>query len=182
MGNALSACDGTHCFNQFSVEATCRAFPQARAWQKAPAALGSAFSGFIARALPGVICRVLSGRGGRACRAAFRRWSKSGLWARIWEALQALRLALGEDHEVFCLDSTAVKAPTATAPGARKELGAQAIGSSRGGRGTKIHAACDALDYPLAMKLSAANESDIHPCRRLDRSPERTAGGGRPRL
>jgi transposase len=89
--------------------------------------------------------------------SCFRRWSKSGLWARIWEAL---RRALGEDHEVFYLDSTAVKAHRHSA-GARKDLGNQAIGCSRGGRGTKIHAACDALGYPLAVKLSAANESDI---------------------
>ena len=45
--------------------------------------------------------------------------------------------------------------------GARRELGPQAIGASRGGRGTKIHAVCDALGYPLAVQLSAANKSAI---------------------
>lgn len=67
---------------------------------------------------------------------------------------------LGEDREALYLDSTAVKAHRHSA-GARRELGPQAIGSSRGGRGTKIHAACDALGYPVAVKLTAANESDI---------------------
>ena len=89
--------------------------------------------------------------------SCFKRWSKSGLWARLWERL---RLLPGEDREALYLDSTAVKAHRHSA-GARKALGPQAIGSSRAGRGTKIHAACDALGYPLALKLSAANESDI---------------------
>jgi transposase len=35
---------------------------------------------------------------GAACRSWFERWSDSGLWARIGEAL---RLLLGEDHEAL---------------------------------------------------------------------------------
>ena len=38
---------------------------------------------------------------------------------------------------------------------------AQAIGTSRGGRTTKIHAVCDLFDRPLALGLNPGNTSDI---------------------
>ena len=41
-----------------------------------------------------------------------------------------------------------------------KKNGPQAIGVSRGGLNTKIHAVCDALGNPLRFKLTAGNESD----------------------
>ncbi|TCP12946.1 transposase [Simplicispira metamorpha] len=42
----------------------------------------------------------------------------------------------------------------------RKKNGPQAIGVSRGGLNTKIHAVCDALGNPLRFKLTAGNKSD----------------------
>jgi transposase len=92
----------------------------------------------------------------RSVRSCFERWSDSGLWAHIWETLRAL---LGEDHEALYLDSTSVKAHRHSA-GARGK-GQEAIGRSRGGRGTKLHAVCDGLGYPLAVALTAAQESDV---------------------
>ena len=41
-----------------------------------------------------------------------------------------------------------------------KKKGPQAIGVSRGGLNTKIHAVCDALGNPLRFKLTAGNKSD----------------------
>ena len=41
-----------------------------------------------------------------------------------------------------------------------KKKGSQAIGISRGGLNTKIHAVCDALGNPLRFKLTAGNKSD----------------------
>ena len=41
-----------------------------------------------------------------------------------------------------------------------KKNGPQAIGVSRGGLNTKIHAVCDALGNPLRFKLTAGNKSD----------------------
>ena len=41
-----------------------------------------------------------------------------------------------------------------------KKNGPQAIGVSRGGLNTKIHAVCDALGNPLRLKLTAGNKSD----------------------
>lgn len=47
--------------------------------------------------------------------------------------------------------------------GARGKRGAkaQAIGVSRGGRTTKIHAICDLLGRPVALRLTPGNTSDI---------------------
>ena len=87
--------------------------------------------------------------------SCFSRWSKSGLWASIWEVL---RQRSGEDHEALYLDSTSVKAHRHSA-GARGK-GEEAIGRARGGRGTKVHAVCDGLGYPLAVALTAAQEHD----------------------
>jgi transposase len=44
--------------------------------------------------------------------------------------------------------------------GCSKKRGSQAIGVSRGGLNTKIHAVCDALGNPLRFKLTAGNASD----------------------
>jgi transposase len=41
-----------------------------------------------------------------------------------------------------------------------KKKGTQAIGVSRGGLNTKIHAVCDALGNPLRFKLTPGNASD----------------------
>ena len=45
--------------------------------------------------------------------------------------------------------------------------GPQAIGVSRGGLNTKIHAVCDALGNPLRFKLTAGNESNTPKLSRL---------------
>jgi transposase len=47
--------------------------------------------------------------------------------------------------------------------GARRKRGAktQAIGVSRGGQTTKIHAVCDLLGRPVALTLTPGNTSDI---------------------
>ena len=41
-----------------------------------------------------------------------------------------------------------------------KKKGSQAIGVSRGGLNTKLHAVCDALGNPLRFKLTPGNASD----------------------
>ena len=41
-----------------------------------------------------------------------------------------------------------------------QKSGPQAIGASRGGLNTKIHAVCDALGNPLGFKLTAGQKSD----------------------
>ena len=95
-------------------------------------------------------------RGLEANPQAFRRWCESGVFARVLEAL-----ALEADAEYMSMNSTSVRAHQHSA-GAQKKHGAdQAIGQSRGGLTTKIHAIVDALGNPVALSLTPGQAADI---------------------
>lgn len=85
----------------------------------------------------------------------WRRWCANGLWAQL--------LDLGAPPpkgKTWFLDSTHVKVHRAACnPEGGQE--AQAIGTSRGGLNTKIHAVVDLAGIPLSLVLSAGNEADI---------------------
>src|ERR687895_1563654 len=51
--------------------------------------------------------------------------------------------------------------PTSTAPGLEKRGSNEAIGRSRGGLTTKIHAIVDALGNPLAVSLTGRDVHDV---------------------
>src|SRR3974390_212290 len=68
----------------------------------------------------------------------FSRWAKSGVFERVFKLL-----ASDHDNEYMMIDATIVRAHQ-TSAGARKKNGSQAIGRSRGGPTTKIHALVDA--------------------------------------
>ena len=69
----------------------------------------------------------------------FARWEKGGVWARVAEALSD-----DADLEELFIDAAIVRAHQHAA-GALKKRCDQAIGRSRGGLTTKIHACVDAL-------------------------------------
>ena len=54
-----------------------------------------------------------------------------------------------------------LSAPISTAPGRQKKADEQAIGRSRGGLSTKIHALVDALGNPLAFYLTGGQAHDL---------------------
>ena len=84
----------------------------------------------------------------------FVRWAAKGVWADIFHALAS---AGGPPAEVL-IDSSAVKAhrwARAVKGGAK-----QAIGRSRGGRTTKIHALADRLCRPIAFLLTGGQVAD----------------------
>ena len=83
-------------------------------------------------------------------------WCLKGHFQCMFEALQQ------PDLEEVMLDSTCCRAHQASA-GARKTNGSQAIGITRGGRNTKIHAVCDALGNPLRFVLTAGQRHDSKP-------------------
>ncbi|WP_202798689.1 IS5 family transposase [Sphingomonas elodea] len=83
-----------------------------------------------------------------------KRWSEKGVWQAVFEALAA---AGGPPAEVL-IDSTHVKAHRSAAGG--KGGRTQAIGISRGGRNTKIHAIADAQGKPLAFLLTPGQAAD----------------------
>ncbi|MER8570058.1 IS5 family transposase [Mesorhizobium sp. M0924] len=86
----------------------------------------------------------------------FNRWSRRQLWTRILDALVVKGvLALSAS-----IDSTYIKAHR-SAHGGKGGPKAQAIGPSRGGQTTKIHAVTDLLGRPAVLRLTAGNVADI---------------------
>ncbi|HSZ94412.1 MAG TPA: IS5 family transposase [Acetobacteraceae bacterium] len=86
----------------------------------------------------------------------FSRWAKSGVWERVFQYLAA-----DADNEYAMIDSTIVRAHQHSA-GAQKKPGEdQAIGRSRGGLSTKIHALVDALGNPIGFFLTGGEAHDL---------------------
>ena len=85
----------------------------------------------------------------------FNRWAKSGVFERVFRLL-----ASDHDNEYMMIDATLVRAHQHSA-GAKKKDGAQAIGRSRGGLTTKIHALVDALGNPVEVMLSPGQDHDL---------------------
>jgi transposase len=84
----------------------------------------------------------------------FQRWAAKGVWSDLFHALAT---AGGPPAEVL-IDSFAVKAHRC-ASGERGERN-QAIGRSRGGRTTKIHALTDKDCRPIAFLLTGGQVAD----------------------
>lgn len=83
------------------------------------------------------------------------RWAKNGVWATVFAILTEGKLDLSEAS----VDSSSVRAHQHAA-GARKAEGDQAIGRSRGGPTTKIHAVTDGLGRLVHFLLTAGNVND----------------------
>jgi len=85
----------------------------------------------------------------------FTRWSDSGVWHRVFE-----ELAKDADFEEVFLDSTIVRAHQHAA-GAAEKNGDQALGRSRGGLSTKIHALVEGLGCLARWTLTAGQTHDV---------------------
>jgi transposase len=84
----------------------------------------------------------------------FARWSNRGMWQRVFAAL-----AIDADFEEIFLDSTIVRAHQ-HATGAPKN-GDQALGRSRGGLTTKIHAVVEGLGHLARWTLTGGQTHDV---------------------
>jgi transposase len=90
----------------------------------------------------------------------FDRWARKGVWRKVFRELQ------DPDLEWLILDSTIIRAHPHAAGAKKKRDGSggqigQALGRSRGGFGTKIHAAVTGLGLPTVLLLSAGQEADV---------------------
>jgi transposase len=85
----------------------------------------------------------------------FSRWGQSG----VLEAVFA-HLASDADNEYAMIDSTTVRAHQHSAGAVKKEQD-QAIGRSKGGLSTKIHATVDALGNPTGFHLTGGQACDL---------------------
>lgn len=97
----------------------------------------------------------------------FRRWTKSGIWQRIFEALVArLRKSGDIDFELWCVDGTVIRAHR-VASGARKgkltreeNAAKQALGRSRGGFSTKLHFLTDGQGIPIGITATPGQRNE----------------------
>ena len=85
----------------------------------------------------------------------FGRWAKGGVWERVLE-----RLAGAADTEHARVDSTIVRARQHSAGAKGGDRAAEAIGRSKGGLTTKIHAVVDGLGRPLCFLLTPGQAAD----------------------
>lgn len=85
----------------------------------------------------------------------WKQWCQSGLWERLLQAL-----ATSAKGQLWSIDSTCVKVHKhARGGGGTPEK--QAIGKSRGGANTKVHALVDTKGRALRLLLSAGHRHDI---------------------
>jgi transposase len=97
----------------------------------------------------------------------FNEWCKKGVWQRIFQSVQ------DPDLEWLMLDSTVIRAHLHAA-GMNTAGDDQALGYSRGGFGTKIHIAVDALGNPVSIHLSPGQDADVTHAKELlgDHKPD----------
>ena len=86
----------------------------------------------------------------------FRRWEARGVWQRLWKNLQAAPFAKARG---VLIDSTTVRAHQQAA-GAPKKTAPAALGRSRGGLSTKIHAATIDENCAVALHLTPGQAHD----------------------
>ncbi|HEX4613041.1 MAG TPA: IS5 family transposase [Urbifossiella sp.] len=84
----------------------------------------------------------------------FNGWCQKGVWQRVLEAVQ------DPDREWLLLGRTVIRAHPHAA-GMNTAGNDQALGYSRGGFGTKIHVAVDALGYPVVVHRSPGQDADV---------------------
>ncbi|WP_390624571.1 IS5 family transposase [Anthocerotibacter panamensis] len=92
----------------------------------------------------------------RVVHTRFSRWSKTGVWERMFQ-----HLAEDADNEYAMIDATMVRAHQHSAGAKGGSPEAEAIGRSKGGLSTKIHATTDALGNPLGFHLTAGQACDL---------------------
>lgn len=87
----------------------------------------------------------------------YRRWGTTGLFDVIFETLAGLA---GRDTAADMIDSTVVRAHHC-AVGIKGTQQTEALGRSRGGFSTKLHARCDARGLPLGFALTSGQAHDV---------------------
>jgi transposase len=131
-------------------------------WKKDPASLRRFVEAVVYVLRTGIAWEDLPATFGVASTAyrRFRRWACKGIWDELF--LDGIPT---DALETVMVDSTACKAQR-FASGARGG-GEEALGRSRGGLTTKVHALVDALGRPLCFLLTPGQAADCRQARTL---------------
>jgi transposase len=92
----------------------------------------------------------------KAVHTRFTRWAKRGVWVAVFA-----HLANDADPEYAMIDSTIVRAHQHSAGAKGGDREQEAIGRSKGGLTTKIHATTDALGNPTGFHLTPGQAHDL---------------------
>ena len=92
----------------------------------------------------------------RALHKRFLYWVKKGMFEKLF-----LHVQQDPDMEFFMIDSTIVRAHACAAGYGRENYEKNALGRSKGGFTTKIHALVDSLGLPLKFILTSGQRNDI---------------------
>jgi transposase len=91
----------------------------------------------------------------RGVHRRFKRWCEAGIWERM------LAHFIDADLEYVMIDATIVRAHSCAAGYGKDSQDTQALGRSKGGFTTKIHALVDALGNPLKFILTSGQRNEI---------------------
>lgn len=86
----------------------------------------------------------------------FKRWDKKGIWGKIFQRSQK-----DPDTQQVMVDATVVRAHACSAGYEKDGNTKHALGRSKGGFTTKVHALCDGLGNPLKFILTPGNSANI---------------------
>jgi transposase len=92
----------------------------------------------------------------RSVHKRFKSWVKRNIWQQIFDGAKDI-----VDLEFILIDSTIVRAHACAAGYGKDSQEQEALGRSRGGFSTKLHAITDALGNPLAFRLTGGQRNDI---------------------
>jgi transposase len=92
----------------------------------------------------------------RSVHKRFKRWSERNIWQSLFEFSQ-----VDPDMELVMIDATIIRAHACAAGYAKNTQKGEALGRSKGGFTTKIHAMVDALGNPIKFTLTPGQRHDI---------------------
>jgi len=92
----------------------------------------------------------------RTIHKRFKRWSDQGIWKALFTHFK-----IDPDMEAIMIDATIVRAHACSAGYSKNSQEHEALGRSRGGFTTKIHALVDAIGNPLEFLLTGGQRHDI---------------------
>jgi transposase len=105
----------------------------------------------------------------RAIHMRFKNWADKGIWADLFEQVK-----VDPDMEATMIDATIVRAHACSAGYKKDSQDQEALGRSKGGFTTKVHALVDALGNPLKFILTSGQRHDITQADSLVRDLENT--------
>ncbi len=94
--------------------------------------------------------------GWRVIHMRFKSWSDKGIWQYLFEKLQDFL-----DMETVMIDASIIRNHACSAGYGKDSQEQEALGRSKGGFTTKIHALVDALGNPLKFVLTAGQRNEI---------------------